>query len=83
MTHTVCYGNMFPSVIKPTTGKSILGKALSIHLERAGGMAIASHRVDADAAAWDECTQCHAFEDCYKLSMAKLSLETGILQSTW
>ena len=34
--------------------------------------------VTADMGRWDECLECEEFEDCYKLSMAKLALESAV-----
>jgi hypothetical protein len=27
---------------------------------------------------WDECLECEGFDGCYKLSMAKLALESAV-----
>ena len=80
MTHTQCYGQMFPSVVEPVTGRTDWGKAFGVEMHRAGGMAITTRAVGVDPAAWDECVQCEAFDHCYKLSMAKLALEGSISQ---
>ena len=46
-------------------------------------MAIATRSTGVDLDAWKECLNCEAFDDCYKLSMAKLALETGVMQNGW
>jgi hypothetical protein len=53
-------------------------KLIVFYLKRAGGMWRSSRSVTTDLKRWDECLECCDFEDCYKLSMAKLALETAI-----
>ena len=81
MSHNQCYGNMFPSVNSPRTDVPLRGKVFSAQLQRAGGMAIATRRTGVDLDAWNQCVACEEFEHCYKLSMAKLALETGVMQN--
>lgn len=83
MNHRECYGNMFPSVNSPRTDVPLRGKVFTAELDRAGGMAIATRHTGVDLDAWKECVACEAFEHCYKLSMAKLALETGVMQNGW
>lgn len=82
MTHSECYGGLFPSVNGPRTGVPVRGKAFSVELERAGGFCIATRKTAVDMEAWDKCLACKEFEDCYKLSLAKLALEMGVMQNT-
>lgn len=44
-------------------------------------MAIATRHTDVDPRAWDQCLVCDELEDCYKLSMVRLALETGVMQN--
>ena len=81
MDHNQCYGNMFPSVNSPRTDVPLRGKVFSTELKRAGGMTIATRRTGVDLDAWNECVACQEFDGCYKLSMAKLALETGVMQN--
>ena len=78
-----CYGNMFPSVNSPRTDMPLRGRVFSAELDRAGGMAIVTRRTRVDLDAWNECVACEQFDHCYKLSMAKLALETGVMQNSW
>jgi hypothetical protein len=50
---------------------------------RPGGWCIAARKTAVDMEAWDSCLACKEFEDCYKLSLAKLALETGVMQNTY
>jgi len=81
MTHKECYGKLFPTVNSPPTDRPIRGKAFGIELKRAGGMMIATRLTNVDLDEWDKCVACDEFPNCYKLSMAKLALETGVMQN--
>ena len=76
--HPECYGSMFPSVLALREGLPTSGTVFSVVLERAGGLWRSHRAVRADVKRWDECLQCADFESCYKLSMAKLALESAI-----
>jgi hypothetical protein len=79
MIHNECYGKLFPTVNSPPTDRSVRGKAFEIELRRAGGMAIAARQASVDADEWDHCVACDEFANCYKLSIAKLALEIGVM----
>jgi hypothetical protein len=83
MTHSQCYGGLFPAVNGPRSGVPVCGKAFSVELQRAGGLCIATRTTAVDMEAWDNCVACPEFDACYKLSMAKLALEAGVIQNTW
>ena len=83
MNRNECYGNMFPSINRPQTDVPLRGKVFTAKLERAGGMAIATRSTGVDLDAWKECVACEKFDECYRLSMAKLALETGVMQNGW
>jgi len=76
--HPECYGTMFPSVLALREDRPTSGTVFTVMLERAGGMWRSNRSVTADLKRWDECLQCDDFEDCYKLSMAKLALESAV-----
>jgi hypothetical protein len=82
MTREQCYGNLFPSMTSPRTDMTVKGKAFSVELRRAGGMMIASRRAAVDLEQWQKCLDCEAFDACYKLSTAKLALETAAVACT-
>jgi hypothetical protein len=81
MTHSECYGKLFPTVNAPPTDRPIRGKAFAIELDRAGGMAIVTRHASVDLDEWEKCLACDEFQNCYKLSLAKLALETGAMQN--
>jgi hypothetical protein len=72
---------MFPSVNAPRTDVPLRGKVFKAELDRAGGMAIATRSTGVDLDAWQQCVACDEFDHCYKLSMAKLALESGVMQN--
>lgn len=73
-----CYGTLFPDVLSLPEDRPASGKGFTVVLQRAGGIWRASRSVSADMEQWDECQQCPEFESCYKLSMAKLALESAV-----
>lgn len=76
-THKTCHGTMFPDVLSSDLTGRHVGKALSFSIQNIG-LSRGQRSVDVDIAAWDECVSCSEFEDCYKLSMAKLALQSAI-----
>ena len=76
--HPACYGTIFPSVLQLPEDRPAAGTVFTVVLERAGGMWRSGHTVTADMERWNECQKCSDFDGCYKLSMAKLALESAI-----
>ncbi len=73
--HKTCYGNLFPDALHVSNDRTKKAKVFSYTLHTAGGLYRAGREIGVDQAEWDRCTQCPEFENCYKLSMAKLALE--------
>ena len=78
--HKTCYGNLFPDTLHVTNDRPQKGKVFSFTLHTAGGLYRAARETSVDMAEWDHCAQCPEFENCYKLSMAKLALENAVAQ---
>lgn len=76
--HEECYGAMFPGTLHPVSDRPQKGKVFSFTLLSAGGLYRAGRKTEVNQAAWDECVRCPEFDHCYKLSMAKLALETAV-----
>jgi hypothetical protein len=76
--HPECYGTMFPSVLHIPEDRPAAGTMFTVVLERAGGMWRSNRTVTANTEQWDECQKGGDFDGCYKLSMAKLALESAI-----
>jgi len=76
--HKKCYGMMFPTTLCAEADKLVSGKAFSFELRRVGGMFAWDRRIVVNMEEWDDCLACSEFEDCYKLSLGKVTLEAAI-----
>jgi hypothetical protein len=77
--HKTCYGSMFHDTLHFNVNKEMNGKVFSFELDTIG-LARADRQVKADISEWDDCLSCPEFDHCYKLCMAKLSLEAVIAE---
>ena len=77
--HKACYGTMFHDALHYATNKEMKGKVFSFELD-SRGLARSDRLVKADIAEWDDCLACPEFDHCYKLCMAKLTLEAAIAE---
>jgi len=79
--HKDCFGKMFPDDLHLRINKTNKGKVFAVQLEQLEG-AILPVRTDrsikADIEQWDDCQQCPEFDSCYKLCLAKVTLESAI-----
>lgn len=75
--HSPCYGGMFPHPLRVTEPGQSTGKVFSLVATGPAGMCRPRPGLEFNRAEWDRCVQCPEFEHCYKLSMAKLALETA------
>lgn len=75
--HKACYGTMFHDALHYTTNKEMKGKVFSFELDTIG-LARSNRLVKADILEWDDCLACPEFDHCYKLCLAKLTLEAAI-----
>jgi hypothetical protein len=76
--HQSCYGNLFPDTLHVSNDRPKKGKVFSYTLHTAGGLYRVGRETGVAMAEWDRCTECPEFENCYKLSMAKLALEDAV-----
>lgn len=76
--HKECFGAMFPDDLHLKDGQENKGKVFSVWVERVGGMIRGDRRIKADVEEWDDCQQCPEFDSCYKLSLAKTTLESVV-----
>lgn len=79
--HKRCYGKLFPSVLGLEVDRTVSGKAFEYRIERAGGTFVSRRGIAVQMDQWDDCLECPEFDSCYKLSMAKLTLETAVAGS--
>lgn len=79
--HKACYGTMFPDALHFRNNEQNIGKVFSCELDSTSGMGAVrtDRKISANIAEWDDCLQCPEFEHCYKLCMAKMSLESAIV----
>ena len=76
--HDKCYGMMFTSVLSWDADRVMSGKVFSFKIMRAGGLFVSHRKVAVNIQEWDDCVHCPEFEHCYKLSNARLALESAI-----
>ena len=69
---------MFPSVLALREDRPVSGKVFTVLLRASGRDVSCTRSVTADMERWDECLECADFDGCYKLSMAKLALESAV-----
>lgn len=75
--HKHCYGTMFHDSLHFARNDAMQGKVFAFELDSVG-LAPSQRHIQTNIAEWDDCVDCAEFEHCYKLCMAKLSLETAI-----
>lgn len=71
ISHKKCYGTMLPT----GSHHDHQGKSLSLNDTTPMGMMPPHRVVHVDMEQWDDCIQCPEFSHCYKLCMAKITVE--------
>ena len=81
VTHKECFGKMFPDDLHLKHNTPNKGKVFTVCLKTAGGvMQVSSDRsIETNVDEWDDCQQCPEFDSCYKLCLAKVTLESAIV----
>ena len=79
--HKECYGTMFPDALHFRVNEPSVGKVFTYELDSPGGTGAfrSARKFSANIEEWDDCLACPEFEHCYKLCMAKMSLESVIV----
>jgi hypothetical protein len=75
--HKQCYGTMFHDSLHFSPNDTMQGKVFTFEVDSAG-LARSERRIQTNIGEWDDCIACPEFEHCYRLCMAKLSLESAI-----
>lgn len=75
-----CHGEMFADLMALNPTGKTPGKVISVITERVGGTYIANHEIVTDPVQWDRCRECEEFDDCYKLSLAKLTMQAAFFR---
>ena len=72
---------MFPDALHFRNNEPSVGKVFTFELDLLTGMAAVrtDRKFSANIEEWDDCLKCPEFEHCYKLCMAKMSLESVIV----
>lgn len=78
--HKKCYGTMFPSVLTLEADRVVSGKVFAFEIVRAGGTFVSHRKVAINREEWDDCLACADFDHCYKLSSARLALESAVVR---
>lgn len=78
--HKACYGTMFHDTLHFDTNKGMNGKVFSFDISSIG-LARSNRQVNVDISEWDDCLSCPEFDHCYKLCIAKLTLEATIAEA--
>jgi hypothetical protein len=81
LNHKHCYGTMFPDALHFRSNEPNVGKVFAFELDSTVGMGAVrlDRKLSANIEEWDDCLKCFEFEHCYKLCMAKMSLESAIV----
>ena len=74
--HRECFGTMFPDDLHLKQNQQNKGKVFTVYIELINGLARGDRRIGADIEQWDDCQQCAEFDSCYKMCLAKATLES-------
>ena len=72
-----CYGTMFPPIAKPPHNVEVGGRVLSYRIEHPGSVPTV-HTLSVDREAWRHCLECKDFDGCYRLSIARLLVDSAL-----
>lgn len=76
--HKICFGKMFPDDLHLRNNQANKGKVFTVWVELVGLMSRGDRKIEADIEQWDDCQRCPEFESCYKLCLAKVTLESVV-----
>jgi hypothetical protein len=74
--HRECFGTMFPDDLHLKNNQENKGKVFTVCIELVSGFGRGDRSIGADIEQWDDCQQCAEFDSCYKLCLAKATLES-------
>lgn len=75
--HRTCYGTMCPDLLGTADPRRAAGKVFALVSDTPPGLCRARPRLEVNREAWDECVRCPEFDHCYKLSMARVAMQTA------
>ncbi len=79
--HKDCYGSMFPDTLHLNDNVANTGQVFTVRVEKPEGGVLpvcTSRSIEVDIDQWKVCQLCADYESCYKLSLAKIALESAI-----
>ena len=81
LNHKECFGKMFPNGLHLKHSTLNGGNVFAAQLSRANGtMPLTSDRaIEINVNQWDDCQLCLEFDSCYKLCLARVALESAIV----
>ncbi|HRX81578.1 MAG TPA: hypothetical protein P5307_21060 [Pirellulaceae bacterium] len=79
--HKECFGKMFPDDLHLKHNAPNEGKVFTVRLNTVGGMlpTTSERSIKINIEQWDDCRQCSEFDSCYKLCIARVTLESTIV----
>ena len=79
--HKECFGKMYPDDLHLRNNEPNKGKVFTVLLNSVDGVinTRTDRLIEIDVDQWDDCQQCPEFESCYKLSLARVTLESAIV----
>jgi hypothetical protein len=79
--HKECFGKMFPDDLHLRSNQPNKGKVFTVWMGQLQGAVLpvrTDRSIEADIEQWDDCQQCPEFDSCYKLCLAKVTLESAV-----
>ena len=74
---STCYGKMFPATLVKAENQEVKGRVFGYRVDHTGVIAT-GRAVTVDREVWQECTQCHDFDGCFRLSTGTLLMEIAV-----
>ena len=79
--HSDCYGAMFPDFTRLQKNKPLESQAFTA-LVVSHGIGVQDRKLEVKREGWEKCTACPDYRTCYDLSMARLAMNT-VLVNGW
>jgi len=80
-THSDCYGTMFPDFTRLEANKPLASPAFTA-LVVSHGIGVQDRKLEVKGDGWENCVSCSDYRSCYDLSLAKLLMNT-LLVNSW
>jgi len=80
--HKECFGTMFPDDLHLEINAPNEGKVFTVWMKEITDGVVhprTNRSIKADINEWDDCQKCPEFDSCYKLCLAKVTLESAVV----